>query len=139
MSLYINDIACCAVAEIADLGTEDDAEEAMRTVARAVFERGERDWEPMCAHLIFTEVVNHEGVRQTYGKDFAAFIAKHKLGTVTVGPAKINPNHRNPAHWVKVYTWAINAKNFLKWAKDAVPDFFERDERYYATNYPSWY
>lgn len=125
---------CCGVAEIQYLADETTPTSALREIASEFFTGSQGAGVGEWAHLIFTEVSNHAGKKQTYGADLAALIRKERLGTVTVSRAKINPNHRNPAHWIKVYTWAVDAKRFYKWVQANCPGFMNEDVAVYAHN-----
>lgn len=60
------------------------------------------------AHLLFTEA----GTKSKYGAKFKAWIEREGLGTVTVSPAKKNPNSRR---MVKGYIWSIDRDALRAW------------------------
>lgn len=62
-------------------------------------------------HVIFSQA----GARSTYGVKLAAFITRHKLGTVVASPTKINPNSGNP---LKVWIWTVNHQRTYNWWKE---------------------
>lgn len=61
------------------------------------------------SHAVFTEVQNG-----TYGKNLAAYIRKHKLGTVIGSRISTNPNSGNR---LKGYIWTINKRALSAWHK----------------------
>lgn len=94
---------CCGVMEAHGIGegyTPPDALKRMLSYAGQV---------PSCAHITFTSV-ERDGL--TYGRDFADFIKSAKLGTVTEGEVRTNPNTTNG---VKVWIWHLDREALKAW------------------------
>lgn len=62
-------------------------------------------------HVIFSQA----GSKATYGRKLAAFITKHRLGTVVSSLTKVNPNTGNP---LKVWIWTVNHQRTYNWWKE---------------------
>tara|TARA_B100000508_G_scaffold136474_1_gene129563 strand:- start:481 stop:810 length:330 start_codon:yes stop_codon:yes gene_type:complete len=99
MSVDVTRLDCCAVAEIDQLAD----------TGRGTFMELMDEWDKSYfngAFFIFTD--NHH---YDCGKKFAAYLRRHKLGTVkTVGTRK-NPNSGNV---VTVWVWMFNRDKCLK-------------------------
>lgn len=63
---------------------------------------------------VFTGVVKRRlrSDRPTYGQQFANFIKKHKLGNVTEGAQRLNPNSGNT---IQAWIWAPSQAGLKKW------------------------
>ena len=111
-------MGCCAFNEIRDLHSHRGASSAMKAFCQQTFTQF--GFRKIGAFYIFTAVVkstssDRYGVGK-YGDNFAAFIAKNKLGNVT--PTMVRTNRRNaPSHHVKGWVWAPNEKNLKAWWK----------------------
>lgn len=127
--------ACCAVEDIHNLADSASAESAMRDFVQEHISAsgGYYSYYNRCTtpseleveipgHVIFTEVVGfqtaagkkrvrraYEPKTNGYGKKFAAYIKRHKLGSVVA--SAVTKNHVNhPDHLVKVYVWTPDIK-----------------------------
>jgi hypothetical protein len=96
-------LGCCGVREIDGLSLHREPEDALKGVALSA--AYDHKWR----HAIFTQA----GKGKRYGVQFAAYITKHKLGTVVASPTKVNPNSGNP---LKAFIWTVNWPAFRKWA-----------------------
>lgn len=69
---------------------------------------------PTClGQFIFTEA-DVPGINYNYGQQFAAFIRKNKLGSVTKSRKTANnPNH--PTHKITVWIWSPDCKRLWSW------------------------
>lgn len=91
---------CCGISEIDDLGAARNAAEAMYSILD--------EWN-IARFVIFSQA----GKTAKYGVNFARYIKKHKLGTVIETPGwKVNPNSNN---LLKVWIWTIDTKACEKW------------------------
>lgn len=130
--MHINDTGCCAMKEICGLEDGGTSEELLNDVCASIAGEGDcsyyssTDRNADKLHIgdvhgfyVFTGVVAadgyyHAGRRPTYGQDFAAYITRNGLGTVTSSVAARNRvNH--PDHKVRVWVWAPNAKKLAQW------------------------
>ncbi len=119
--MYITNTQCCAVCEIGSLSQHKTPVIAMKTFC-TLLANGRRYIGTMknpYGFYIFTGVVEHTDNSPaernfTYGPDFAAYIIKNKLGSVSESVPMINrANH--PNHVVKVWVWAPDPENLAKW------------------------
>ena len=119
-----NDLACCGVREIENLSTGrlPTARVAMlHFCAHTLGGGGNQKF----AYAFFTQAGQ---VKYKYGDEFAAFILKHKLGTVTTpGKTSLNPNSKRR---VKFFIWAIRWKNLNKWMTANAADINPLKEEY---------
>lgn len=124
--MYVSEdgITCCAVGEIVDLNDyEGKPEEAMK-----VFVNNFRCYggaiSGFSAFYVFTGVVRCSASKydcgckkHSYGKEFAAYIKKHRLGVLRESPGRVNRvNH--PEHTVKVWVWAPSERRLIEWWKE---------------------
>lgn len=117
---------CCAVNEIANLASyEEEADEAMRDFCRLLWlnkaQVSHRHVSPygiyiFTAHVGFKEDEPGEITMPQYGKAFASFILKEKLGQIVESPPAFNHvNH--PDHKVVLWTWIPDVRRLRAWAK----------------------
>jgi hypothetical protein len=72
----------------------------------------ERPFYPRCCHLFFTDhhhffkEVGNQSVKVRYGKQFARYILKNKLGKLTCSSRAVNPNSTNT---ITVWVWTFDA------------------------------
>lgn len=77
----------------------------------------ERPFYPRCCHLFFTDhhdlfkMVGRKSIKVRYGKQFAKYILKNKLGKLTCSSRAVNPNSR---HTITVWVWTFDAKRLKK-------------------------
>lgn len=127
--MNIESTSCCAVEDINDLSSHNTPELAMREFCLGLevekdynYYRSKKVLSQPAGFYIFTGVVRHSKGSGTprqngkYAPNFAAYILKHKLGSVVETTA--HPNRVNhPDHWIKVYVWHPNETNLRKWWK----------------------
>lgn len=126
--MNINETSCCAVQEL-----EWIQNASPRNIIRAVYRDAiteiyngytltyENQLE-LKAFYIFTAVKNVKRgggryIRTGYGQRLANFIKKHKLGTVTKSPARLNRTS-HPDHQVEVFVWAPSLRGMKAYCKD---------------------
>jgi len=129
--MYVNyeDKDCCAIAEISGLASERSPETAIKKILRDLNktsyyssyfydDEDKSDRKPAGIYL-FSEVTNannSDKLKVGYGKKFAAYIRRAKLGAVVASHAA--SNHRNhPDHNVRAYLWTPNLTTLRKWAE----------------------
>jgi hypothetical protein len=110
--MHIAPTSCCGLREISGLSYHNTPGEAMREFAlgatRLNYVRSGRVL--VCSHVIFSAA---DGAND-YGDKFAAYIRRHKLGTIAISRRLTNPNSGNP---LKVWVWSINKTALLAWAR----------------------
>jgi hypothetical protein len=122
--MHINDTGCCAMKEICGLEDTPTTEQRLDDVCSMIasdYCHGDDKLHAssVSGFYVFTGVVAsdyayHMGKKPTYGQEFAAYITRNGLGTVTASVAARNRvNH--PDHKVKVWVWAPNAKKLAAW------------------------
>ena len=107
MNLYESE-SCCAVIQIASLGSEKDATTAFQNF----YKSAKNNFENEFRFVLFSQ---SNDKKEKYGENFAAFIEKNKLGTITATPTKGNPAYDNES-MVKVFIWTVdwNAVNTFR-------------------------
>lgn len=132
--------ACCAVMELDYIQDEKTPPDVLSSVCRQIEDEqslGSYDYQlgryirkPVSAlkpsaFYTFTGVervkkpavppsINRGTERTGYGKKFANYIKKHRLGVLVESPVRANRvNH--PDHFVKVWVWAPSEKALNKW------------------------
>jgi hypothetical protein len=93
---------CCGIREIDGLSGHRTPEAVLKDL------RGRFHEDHKWRHAVFSQA----GKRSTYGKRFAAYITKEKLGTVVETETKVNPNSKNP---LKAFIWTIDWDAMRKW------------------------
>lgn len=108
----INELDCCAVAEI--YGLENNPQTTLENMCE--------DWVVMTkedfwrtsrfngTYFIFTDIS-----QSMSGDALAKYIKRHKLGRTTTLPYRKNPNSVNK---VKVWLWSVNIRALKKWYKN---------------------
>lgn len=104
---------CCGVREVIQLSYQqtDDYKVPFKDLVRKLQADGAGI---SCGALVFTQAVTGN----TYGKEFADNIVKHKLGKVIEAPAFRNPNSRN---MVTTWVWVID--------RDALTAFVTKSDK----------
>ena len=104
--IYIQGMDCCGIKEISGLSYAKNSAEAMYS-----FMNNSYDWNQRFRYVIFSQAKTNA----TYGKKFAAFIRKHKLGSTVVTRGE----HRNPnsGNVLKIWIWTINWFAVKTWYK----------------------
>ena len=124
MAQLSDGFGCCGIREIEGIG-ELSAKEVMADLAEDF--RYDHKWR----HAVFTQA----GKKARYGLSFAAFIKKHKLGTVVASPTKENPNSGNP---LKAFVWTVNWPALRKYLKDNLGEDEYWDEPRHQPYYGGW-
>jgi hypothetical protein len=122
---------CCAIEEIHRLSDHPKSEDALRKILATMIgcyppnSTLEVYYRSIPAFLWFSGVIECKegrlpvigGTNFTYGPNFAEFLRKNKLGTVTSGPSQWNRvNH--PNHKVKMWVWQPDPKRVVAWWKE---------------------
>lgn len=127
--MTLHDTHCCGVQEIHNLSLDPSAEASMVSFCkqnlgtkRVKFQGDPAFAGTIYSFYIFTAAVydthhipyNDYRMYQPYGKEFAEFIRKNKLGNVIEAPALTNdafhPDHKN-----QVWVWMPNLENLRAW------------------------
>ena len=115
----IHSMSCCGFRELADIEVCDTPEEVIQAFCGHFATKGydylsgkyiEKRFRLFCSHAVFTEVQGDGG----YGRKLAAYIRKHKLGTVVGSRVATNPNSDNR---LRGYIWTINPRALEGWWK----------------------
>ena len=113
-----NEINCCGVLEMAEIGSEDGPQEVLKALERSYTvqwgnNKGTLMESLKCAYFFFTEA-DHEACEDgdecnceapDYGKDLANLIKENSLGTLYEMPWRKNPNSGNN---IKMWVWAAD-------------------------------
>lgn len=118
--MYLREMNCCGMREMADLEFTDNAKSAMEEfIMEAIPVRDHYNWknnkyeklaELRFSHVVFSEAKDGSG---NYGENFAAFIRRHRLGTVVASQRRRNPNSGN---LLKFWVWTLNKRGLVRWA-----------------------
>lgn len=128
----MNSESCCGVSEIDWLQTHKDPKKAMIDLCNQMVEQY-YDYESYSYKskggdlqipglITLTAVVKYTGKDKKtkakgYGKEFASFIVKNRLGELVAGP--VAPNRLNhPTHQVRIWVWKPNVGALRKWYKE---------------------
>ena len=95
--MTIRDTFCCGVKELDYIEYESS-----REIMQEIYE-SERDF----AFILFTATSEMKE-----GRNLAKYIKKHKLGSVTRSPSRINPNTHNH---ISVWVWSVNHNAINRW------------------------
>lgn len=113
--------SCCGVADLDRLGIHRDPADALRTL------KTEWKYGPFghVAFAMFTGVVEVRGAHgmfhnrtfntENYGKNFATFLTKENLGTVTEVEPQINPASGNV---LGAWLWTIDRPALTRWFEE---------------------
>jgi hypothetical protein len=106
MPLYFNNMSCCGIKELSGLSglTPDSVFKEFGKQAYTKSERDGRYENNRWRHAIFSQASVHAGAN-VYGTKFAAYIVKHKLGTVVETEELVNPNSGN---YLKAWIWTVD-------------------------------
>jgi hypothetical protein len=141
----------CAVASIANLGLEANAESAMRTFCST--ELGKPNKFVTAEDLTFNLLVNSyifcagpeikkdEGGNHhskdhwpKYGTEFAAYIVDNGLGEVVTNGPKLNKRH-HPTHTAQLWSWSPKQEALEEWWRtrinDPLPETISHQESLY--------
>jgi hypothetical protein len=102
---------CCAVREIGGLIASPTARAALQVVGPRLVNRiNQCDVADGHAsgHVMFTQA----GEEFSYGIRFAAYLRRHRLGTIVATRFNMNPNS---GRGVKVWMWQPHLPNLIKW------------------------
>ena len=110
--MELSNLRCCGVKEIAGLSFTTSAQHAIRQFGDLTYYRQVKDCNNKILpapfenfrYVMFTQA-NMPGGMAKYGDSFAAFIQKHKLGSLVETPYNLNPNSGNQ---VKVWLWTVD-------------------------------
>jgi len=111
---------CCAINEFEGLNNSAfTPKEAIKAIGAAFFDAyRDVDEQPMFAHVVMFQKYNSYGTTVEQGcknlNDFAAFVTANKLGTVTMGITKKNPNSGN---MVKPAIFTPSITGMTEWLK----------------------
>lgn len=149
----INNMSCCGMKEIAGLqnymiGGEGQMYRSpcLRALVqlfrpwynnpsaygKGVF--GHHIWTPYSAHFVFTDA--HE-YTIPYGKVFAKYILKNRLGSLVCSRQAFNQNYRqyfpkgwsrNHVHMITCWIWTIDHERIRELLHTTVPDFWDGKE-----------
>mgnify|MGYP001598676929 CR=1 FL=1 len=106
---------CCGMDELVGIEHSTPAE-----TIKDVLERYLNDGETDVPLFVYSGVAKDTKSKRAnhahggYGEALTAYIKKHKLGTVVVSKAGINPNTGNK---IKAWIWTVNNKKMLAYAK----------------------
>lgn len=109
----IQQLDCCGISELQGIGDhEGNSEEIIRELYD--FTDG---FDAVKTFYLFSAVLRHAngGNRLTYGPKFAAYITKHKLGTLVETAA--HPNRTGGGNTIKAWIWHPNLTALRGWAK----------------------
>lgn len=113
-----SDMSCCGVREMN--GLEDTPKETLQEMCAEIC-RGECDhtrW-PLFRYAIFSDT--H---RSRKGINLAAYIQRHRLGSVISTRWNVNPNSGNR---LKVWTWTLNSTNLKTWWKRNMTEDYKEE------------
>ncbi len=100
--MSIENLTCCGIHELADIDyARNKPEETILEICQDIYNNGNN-----CAFFLFTDIG-----KKIAGKNLEKYIIKHKLGTITKSPAKVNPNSGNS---LTIWIWAIQKTNLKK-------------------------
>lgn len=108
----INGLSCCALAEIDGLGYSGGAENALLAMFQDSPYDDRTSW--VSAIILFTGASARKSTQAEYAREFAAYIKKHKLGTVEQHTPTYNPNS---GKYVTLYVWLTNIEALKRWWK----------------------
>lgn len=108
--MEIRHTSCCGLQEIVGITETHNVEHILDVVGDDRY----NDQESNGAFYVFTDTGTG-----THGKRLSEYIHKNKLGTVTRGKAKRNPNTGN---MLILFTWALNGPAFRSWYRKRHPN-----------------
>lgn len=104
--MELHDLACCGVKELNGISYDNHTPYALLLEFCKDFINNSDD--PEFAHVVFTQA----GAKARYGINLAAYITRHKLGTIVRSAVAVNPNTSNP---LVAFIWTINRPALRKW------------------------
>lgn len=125
--MIVTQMGCCAFNEIGELGDSGSPEQALVEFCENALDTicedtvgSYKTYLNLGAFYIFTAVVRTkdcDGCAGEYGRNFAAYIRKHKLGIVRETMTRYNRKNE-PGHLVKGWVWAPSVRSLTKWYKE---------------------
>ena len=109
--MNIEVMTCCGIKEICDLAEHATPLEAMQSFGNECLEGDMTNYR----YAVFSQANHPERpLRNCYGVNFAAYIRRHRLGSVvtTRGKDLINPNS---GHLLRAWIWTVDWSAVSKW------------------------
>lgn len=107
--MYVRSLECCGILELVDISGEiglpgyDDRKDGVELVVGYAARSS-------AAHFIFSEAGRPS--EADYARLLAAYIRKHKLGTVVRSRSAVNPNSGNS---LRAFLWTPNRAALQRW------------------------